>query len=144
MIWHAGNNEPKIPTGLRSLSCPWIRFVRRTLILTVKDYQCVFESWMLDSPPPDGNIRVLRIFQAQKGLLKSLIRWGGGDRHVGYQIKEEWYLGQGRSQNLASLAWTFHRHRCDPSLTIYRGLLYPTPWWLTPYLTFGDAPSDLM
>ena len=94
-IWPAGNNEPKSPTVLCRLYPPRIRFSKRTLALTAKDGRRIFEPWIQDAPPPDGNVWVQRIWQAQKVLLQGLIRWGGGDRRMVDQPKEEKFRGQG-------------------------------------------------
>ena len=88
MIWPAGNNKPKSPAGLCSLSSPCIRFVRSTLMLKAKDARHVFDPWIWDAPTPDGNVWVWQRQQAQKGLLQSLILWGGGHRHMGDKPKE--------------------------------------------------------
>ena len=77
------NNESKIPAGIHSLSPSWIRFVRRTLTLTVKGAWRVVEPLLWDDPPPDGNIWVRQRWIMKKGLLRSIIFWEDGDRCMG-------------------------------------------------------------
>ena len=86
-IWPAGNNEPKSPTVLCRLYPPRIRFSKRTLALTAKDGRRIVEPWIQDAPPPDGNVWVQRIWQAQKVLLQGLIRWGGWWQTYGRSAK---------------------------------------------------------
>ena len=95
VIWPSGNNEPKIPAGLHSLSTPWIKFVRRTLTLTAKDALRVVQPLIWDVPHLDENVWFRRRQQEQKGLPQSLICWGGCDRRMGDQSKEDGFGGQG-------------------------------------------------
>ena len=95
VIWPDGNKKTKRPAGLWSLSPPCIWFVRRTLTLTTKEVRRIFDTWMWDAPPPDGNTWVRQIRRVWKGLLQSLIRWGGGDRRMGDQSRECGFGGQG-------------------------------------------------
>ena len=89
VIWPAGNYEPNIPTDLCRLSPPWIRFFRSTLTLMGKDAWNVFEPRMRDATLPDGNVWVRRRRRSRKRLLHSTILWGGGDRRMGDQPKED-------------------------------------------------------
>ena len=101
------NNKPNILVGIHSLSPSFIRFVRSTLMLTAKDTRRVVELWMWDASPPDGNIWFQRRRQLWKGILKSLIHWGGDDRSMWDQTKDYWFLGQGLTLFQIGL-WAVH------------------------------------
>ena len=89
VIWMSGNNEPKIPASICSLSLPWIRLVRRIFILALLENYTrhVVETWMWDAPPHDGNIWILRRLWAKKGLLQSPICWWGWWQAYGISAK---------------------------------------------------------
>ena len=68
---------------------------RLSLTLTAKDAQSGVNTWTWDAPPLYVNPWVWWRQRAQKLLLKSLIRWGVGDRRMVYHPKEDGFRGQG-------------------------------------------------
>ena len=93
MIWTDGHNEPNSPAGLISLSLSWLRFVSRILELMAKHTPRVVDTLIVYAPSFYGNVWVWQRRWAQNWLMQSMIRWGGGDRHMVDQLKEHGFEG---------------------------------------------------
>ena len=64
-------------------------------MLTEKDAQRVVGTWMRDNPASDGTVWVWSRRWSWKGLLQIPIWWGGGDRRMGDQPREDGFGGKG-------------------------------------------------
>ena len=89
--WTLDTPQQKTPGICRigNKRCPNSWWEHMSLTLTVKETRSVVKLWTRVFPPPDRNVRFGRIWRAQKVLLQSTILWGGGDRRMGDQVKEE-------------------------------------------------------